>query len=255
LPRVSLAPEARLALTLTEVLIPLATAILAGAVAAVSGFGIGSLLTPVLMLSMPIHEAVALLAIPHLWATVVRLARLRRDAHWPTLRQFGLASAIGGLAGAVLQARLGSPVLTAVLACLLMLVGTTELLQRPLPLPPTRTWRTVGGVLSGVFGGLVGNQGGVRTAALLGFGLTTRALVATATATALLVDLARTPVYLVVAGDVIASELPLVGVLVIGVTIGTFIGVPLLSRIPVAAYRRLVGGMLVLVGVLILLAL
>ena len=240
-------------LTITELLLPLATAIVAGAVAAVSGFGIGSLLTPVLMLSMPIREAVALLAIPHAWATVVRLIRLRREVHWPTLRQFGVASAVGGLAGAMLQSRLGSPLLTVVLACLLMLVGTTELLQRPVPLPSTRGWRAVGGVLSGVFGGLVGNQGGVRTAALLGFGLTARALVATATASALLVDIARTPVYLAVAGDVIAAELSLLAVLVVGVTIGTFVGVPLLSRIPVVAYRRLVGGLLVAVGALLLL--
>ena len=252
--RVSPLPVARPDLTLTELLLPLATAIVAGAVAAVSGFGIGSLLTPVLMLSMPIREAVAILAIPHAWATMVRLVRLRREVHWPTLRQFGVASALGGLAGALLQSRLGSPLLTALLACLLMLVGTTELLQRPVPLPATRAWRAVGGVLSGVFGGLVGNQGGVRTAALLGFGLTTRTLVATATASALLVDIARTPVYLAVAGDVIAEELPLAGILVIGVTIGTYAGVPLLSRIPVAAYRRLIGGLLVLVGALLLLA-
>ena len=126
--QVSPQPAARPSLTVTESLLPLVTAILAGAVAAVSGFGIGSLLTPVLMLSMPIREAVTLLAIPHAWATVVRLMRLRREVHWPTLRQFGVASAAGGLAGALLQSQLGSPALTAVLAILLMLVGATELL-------------------------------------------------------------------------------------------------------------------------------
>lgn len=41
-----------------------AAAIVAGAVAAVSGFGIGSLLTPLLVLSMPTAHAVAVLAIP-----------------------------------------------------------------------------------------------------------------------------------------------------------------------------------------------
>lgn len=222
--------------------------------AAVSGFGIGSLLTPVLMLSMPIREAVAILAIPHAWATIVRLVRLRSDVHWPTLRQFGVASALGGLAGAMLQARLGSPWLTGVLAVLLMLVGVTELLRRPVPLPATPGWRAAGGVLSGVFGGLVGNQGGVRTAALLGFGLDARALVATATATALLVDLARTPVYLVMSGDVVMASLPLMALLVVGVTIGTLAGVPVLRRIPVTAYRRLIGVLLIVVGVSLMLA-
>jgi hypothetical protein len=231
-----------------ELVMAFLAAILAGAVAAVSGFGIGSLLTPVLMFSMPTAEAVAIVAIPHAWATVIRLLRLRHDIHWPTFRQFGVASAAGGLAGALLQSRLGSPVLTMVLAILLILAGGAEVLQRPVPIPATRGWRIVGGIASGIFGGMVGNQGGIRSAALLGFGLNARVLVATATATALLVDLARTPVYLVSAGHVIAAALPLLCTLIVGVSVGTFVGVPLLSRIPSGTYRRLVGGLLLLVG-------
>jgi uncharacterized membrane protein YfcA len=104
-------------------------------------------------------------------------------------------------------------------------------------------------VLSGAFGGLVGNQGGIRAAALLGFRLRPRQLVATATASALLVDAARVPIYLVSAGDVMARSVPLLLVMSAGVTLGTFVGVPLLGRIPETAYRRLVGGLLIVLGV------
>ena len=63
-------------------MIIVAASVLAGAVAAVSGFGIGSLLTPVLVLSlgMPTAGAVAVLAIPHAVATAIRLLRLRRGS-------------------------------------------------------------------------------------------------------------------------------------------------------------------------------
>ena len=57
-----------------------------------------------------------------------------------------------------------------------------------------------GASLPGLFGGVAGNQGGIRAAALTSFGLGPQAFVATATATALLVDVARTPVYLWQAG-------------------------------------------------------
>ena len=124
--------------------------------------------------------------------------------HVPTFREFGVASAVGGLAGAALQSQLTSPVLTIVLSALLVLAGTTELLRRRVPLPQTSGWRLAGGVLSGLFGGLVGNQGGIRSAALLGFQLRPRQLVATATASALLVDAARVPIYFLSAGPVIA---------------------------------------------------
>lgn len=223
-------------------------AVLAGAIAAVSGFGIGSLLTPLLMLSMPTARAVAVLAIPHAVATTIRWVRLRRDVHRPTFRQFGLASAAGGLAGAALQSQLASPVLTFVLACLLILAGTTELLRRRVPLPGTPFWRLAGGILSGLFGGLVGNQGGIRAAALLGFGLQPRQLVATATASALLVDAARVPIYLLSAGSVIADATRIWVVASAGVAIGTFVGVPVLSRIPESMYRRMVGGLLLALG-------
>ncbi len=225
-------------------------AVLAGAVAAVSGFGIGSLLTPVLvfLVPLPTAHAVAVLAVPHALATAIRFTRLRRDVHRQTFREFGVASAIGGLAGAALQSQLASPVLTVVLAALLILSGTAELLRKRVPLPRTTGWRLTGGVLSGFFGGLVGNQGGIRAAALLGFQLRPRELVATATASALLVDAARVPIYFLSAGSVIVNALSLLLVISAGVTVGTFIGVPILGRIPESAYRRLVGGLLVALG-------
>lgn len=226
--------------------------ILAGAVAGVSGFGIGSLLTPLLMLSLPAGAAVAVVAIPHAWATGLRLYQLRSSIDWPTLRQFGLASAAGGLAGALLQSRLGSPVLTLALGLLLVVAGAAELSGRPIPLPPTRFWRLTGGAASGLFGGLVGNQGGIRAAALLGFRLEPRPLVATATASAILVDAARLPVYLVNSGDAIRRNVALLLVLVIGVTAGTLLGVPLLRRIPRGLYRRLLGGLLLALGLSLL---
>lgn len=226
-----------------------AVAVVAGAVAAVSGFGIGSLLTPVLMASMPTAHAVAVLAIPHAWATAIRWLRLRSDVHLPTFRQFGLASAAGGLAGAALQSRLAGTVLTFILAVLLMLAGTMELARRRVPLPGTPVWRLLGGFLSGLCGGLVGNQGGIRAAALLGFKLSARQLVATATASALLVDAARVPIYILSAGPAIARARAIVIAATIGVTIGTFVGVPLLRRIPDEAYRRIVGLLLLLLGI------
>jgi uncharacterized protein len=225
-----------------------AAAVLAGAVAGASGFGIGSLLTPLLLLTMPTNHAVAVLAIPHAWATGIRLARLRFDIHLPTFRQFGIASAAGGLAGALLQSRLGSSALTIVLAILLVVSGTTQLIGRPLPLPDTPGWRLLGGILSGLFGGLVGNQGGIRAAALLGFRLSPAQIVATATASALLVDLARVPIYLASFGSVMLENERLLLIVTAGVTLGTLIGVPVLRRIPEGLFRRLLGALLILLG-------
>ena len=114
--------------------------------------------------------------------------------------------------------------------------------------------RLAGGILSGGFGGLVGNQGGIRAAALLGFRLPPRALVATATASALFVDAARVPIYLVTSGPVLASTAPLWLAASAGAVIGTFIGVPMLGRIPEPVYRQLIGALLVVLGITLLAA-
>jgi uncharacterized protein len=225
--------------------VPALAAVAAGAIAAVSGFGIGSLLTPILLLA---RDAVALVSLPHAVASAVRLGRLWPDVHWPTFRQFGVASACGGLAGALLQSRLGGTALTIVLGMLLMLAGSAELARRRLPLPQTPLWRLIGGVSSGFFGGLVGNQGGLRSAALLGFSLPPRELVATATASAVIVDVARVPVYLYTAGPVLASHLPLIAAMSTGVVAGTFVGVPVLRRVPENTYRQVVGLLLMVLG-------
>lgn len=230
------------------------TSTIAGAIAAVSGFGIGSLMTPLLLLWYPAHWAVALVAIPHALASVLRWLRLRRDVDRRVFIQFGIASAVGGLLGAVLQASLRSALLTVMLGILMLVAGATEIVRRPVPLPEGRGARLIAGTLSGFFGGLVGNQGGIRSAALLGFGLSPRQLVATATASAVVVDLARLPVYLAARGSMLAAEIPLIMTANAGVIIGTLVGVPILGRIPAKAYRPLVGTLLVLLGVSLLAA-
>jgi uncharacterized membrane protein YfcA len=226
----------------------------AGAVAAVSGFGIGSLLTPLLLVWFPARVAVALVALPHALASTVRWLRLRHDVDKRVFIQFGIASVIGGLAGALLQSTLQSGPLTVLLGLLMLVAGMTEILRRPVPLPRSTAARLAAGALSGLFGGLVGNQGGIRSAALLGFGLSPRQLVATATASAVLVDLARLPVYIATSGNDLARHAGLIAVASGGVILGTFIGVPLLSRIPEKLYRPLVGVLLVILGGSLLLA-
>src|SRR2546430_15912190 len=72
-----------------------AVAFLAGAIAAVSGFGIGSLLTPLLAARLATKLAVAVVSIPHFLATGLRFGILRRHIHWPTFWSFGLMSAVG----------------------------------------------------------------------------------------------------------------------------------------------------------------
>jgi uncharacterized membrane protein YfcA len=228
-------------------------AIAAGAVAAISGFGIGSLLTPLLALHAGTKTAVAAVSIPHLIGTGIRFWRLRGSLDRSVLWRFGLMSAAGGFTGALLNAGAPSPALTIILGSLLVFAGAAQITGQ------TQRWRFhgsvawVAGAVSGLFGGLVGNQGGIRSAAMLGFDLPKERFVATATAIALLVDAARMPVYMVAERAQVTAIWPLVVLATAGVVGGTLMGDRLLTRVPERRFKQVVGVIILLLGIAILL--
>jgi uncharacterized protein len=95
----------------------------------------------------------------------------------------------------------------------------------------------------------VGNQGGIRSAAMLGFEVPKESFVATAAAIALFVDAARVPVYLAVQWREIAAVWPLVAVATAAVVAGTALGTRALRCLPQRFFRRLVAVVLVALGV------
>jgi uncharacterized membrane protein YfcA len=228
--------------------ITIVVAILGGAIASVSGFGIGSLLTPLLSIRLGTKLAVAAVAGPHLVGTALRLWRLRAHVDRGVLLSFGLCSAVGGLTGALVHSWIASPLLRIVFGGLLAfagLMGLTGLIDR-LRFGRRTAW--FAGFVSGGLGGLAGTQGGIRSAALMGFSLPKNAFVATATATGLIVDLARGPVYLATQWSELLHAWPLIAAATVGVVIGTLVGERLLRRIPEPLFRRIVSALILALG-------
>jgi uncharacterized protein len=226
-----------------------AVALVAGAVAAVTGFGVGSLLTPVLALETGTKVAVAAVAIPHFIGSALRYWMLRHHVDRRILIGFGVASAAGGLVGALLGTRFSSRGLAIVFGALLLLAGISELtgwIQR-VRWGQRAAW--VAGAISGALGGLVGNQGGIRTAAMLGFDVPKQSFVATATAIALFVDGARLPVYLATQWREFVAIWPLILAATVGVVIGTAFGTGILGRVPQRIFRRVIAVLLMVLGV------
>lgn len=232
----------------------LAGGILSGATAAISGFGIGSLLTPLLATRYGMSLAVAAVSIPHAIATALRCWRLRTWIDWSVLRSFGVLSAVGGLAGALLYSGFDSLVLTRVLGVLLIATGIAAVSEWVKRINPRGVSAHLLGLASGFFGGIAGNQGGLRAGALMAFRLSPLALVATATATGLAVDAARMPVYLATTGSALVPLAAPIGAATVGVIIGTLIGERLLMGLSARAFRIVVGAFIGLLGVWLLLS-
>jgi uncharacterized protein len=223
-----------------------------GAIASVAGFGIGSLLTPAIAIVSGAKLAVAAVSIPHIVGTSIRFWRFRRTIDWKIVRSFGATSAAGGITGALLNSYATNRALATVFGALLVLAGATQVTGR------AKRWRLrgrlawAGGALSGFFGGLVGNQGGIRTAAMLGFEVDKRQFVATTTAVALAIDAARVPIYLALEAQQLSNLSTLIMIATGGVVTGTLFGERLLTRVPEQRFRTVVGTLLLLLGLSIL---
>jgi len=223
--------------------------LVAAGIASVTGFGIGSLLTPVLAIETGTKLAVAAIAIPHVVGTAQRFWLLRRHVDHRVLLGFGIASAAGGLAGALAHVWVSSRALAVVFGVVVTLAGASELTGWMRRVRWGRTSAWVAGGVSGALGGMVGNQGGIRTAALLGFDVPKESFVATATAIGLFVDGARLPVYLATQWKDLVRIWPLVLVATIAVVIGTALGTRVLGHLQQATFRRVIGVLLVVLGI------
>jgi uncharacterized membrane protein YfcA len=191
---------------------------------------------------------VAAVSVPHVIGTALRLWLLNGRIDGRVFWSFGLASAAGGLAGALLQAWASNRWLTMVFGALLLFAAASEVtgLARSMRFHGSVAW--FAGAVSGLLGGLVGNQGGIRSAALLGFDLPKETFVGTATAIGLVVDGARMPIYVATQHSELAALWPSIALATVGVIVGTVLGGRVLHRIPESWFRRVLALILALLG-------
>lgn len=205
-----------------------------------------------LALQVDTQLAVAAVSIPHLVGTSLRFGLMHGGVDRRVLWSFGLTSAAGGLAGALLYNEASGRGLTMLFGILLLFAAISEAtgLARRMRFRGWVAW--IAGALSGMLGGLVGNQGGIRSAALIGFDLRKEMFVGTATAIALFVDGARVPIYLYAQHDEMRGVLLWIVLAIVAVIAGTLIGTRALGRIPEVWFRRVLALLLAILGVAML---
>lgn len=176
-----------------------------------SGFGLGTILTPVFALFFPVATAIAMTAMVHLANNLFKIGLVSRDADWPVVWRFGLPAALAAIVGAALLSRVSAMApwmtyelmgraheITPVKASIGVLISAFALLELSpafARLAFSARWLPLGGMVSGFFGGLSGNQGALRSAFLVKAGLSKESYVGTSAVCAVVVDTARISVY------------------------------------------------------------
>lgn len=238
----------------------------ASALTLFSGFGLGTLLMPVVAIFFPLEVAVAITAIVHLANNIFKVGLVGRYAKIALLVRFGLPAVLAALVGALALTWLSDvpPIAhysmferTLAISPLKLTVGILILGFVCLELSPRfanvtfdQRYLPFGGILSGFFGGLSGHQGAFRSMFLIKSGLTKEEFVATGVIIAVMVDLARLLIYGIdLSSHAEQVSWPLVTSASIAAFVGAYFGAKMLQKITVRSIQIIVSALLMVVAV------
>lgn len=242
--------------------------ILASGLTFFSGFGLGTILLPVFAIFFPLDLAISITAIVHLLNNLFKLLLTYRSINFPVALRFGLAAIPAAFLGAYVLGLLSgaeslfsyqfmekqfeiSPV-KLVIALLILVFSLAEILPAFSGMQFHPRYLSLGGLLSGFFGGLSGNQGALRSAFLLKTSLNKEAFIATGVLIACLIDFSRLAVYSKHFPDFSDQRLLLMFLsAVIPAFLGAFLGQRLIKKMTLKSLQRLVSVCLILFSILL----
>ena len=233
-----------------------------------SGFGLGTLLLPAFVWFFPVEVAVAVTAIVHAANNGFKLVVLGASAKKEVLLRFGIPAVLAAFIGAYLLTHFSvqDPLFSwdffgrnaeitwvkLVMGLLILGFAAFELTPSLQKLRSPTKYLSLGGALSGFFGGLSGHQGALRAAFLTPLELSSKEFVATQAVLAVMVDIARLLVYgwafVVLKNSAVEIPWKLVGVACVSAFSGVLVGKNMLEKITMDSIRTLVGILLIVVG-------
>jgi uncharacterized membrane protein YfcA len=222
----------------------------ASALTFVSGFGLGTLLMPVMAVFMPVERAIALTGVVHLLNSIFKLALVGRQAHWPVVLRFGIPALLASSLGAWWLVQLAGqpPIASYTMAGRVFVL--IEWVPRWKALTFPAAYMPLGGILSGLAGGVSGMQGALRSAFLARAGLPRDAFVATGVAIACLIDVSRLGVYSsMFARHRAEIDLRMLVLAVLAAFAGALLGRRYLERLTMEAVRNLIAVLLLVMAV------
>jgi uncharacterized membrane protein YfcA len=249
-----------------EIIIISITAFATAVLTFFSGFGLGTILTPVFMLFFPVELAIALTGIVHFFNNIFKLILVGRNASKEILIRFGIPAVIAAFLGSFVLLSISniSPLfaynafgkefevypIKFIISLLLIFFATMDLIPYFQKLQFGKDKLIFGGILSGFFGGLSGNQGALRSAFLMKVGLSKEALIGTAVVISTFVDFTRLGVYATrFEKSGLYENLELVIWATLSAITGAYLGNKLLKKVTLGLLQVLTAIMLILMSI------
>lgn len=233
-----------------------------------SGFGLGTILTPVMILFFPPQEAIALTGIVHLLNNIFKLILIGKQTDKHVALKFGLTAIVGSFIGAYVLIYLSQNLfhinyqllgktmevtfIKLLVAALMIVFALFEIIPQLKSLQIDAKYISIGGFISGFFGGLSGNQGALRSAFLLRYGLSKEVYIATGVVIACMIDLTRLSIYFSAGAnhDYWEHDILLLAAIICAFS-GAYLGNKLLKKITIGFVQMLASFMIIILALLL----
>jgi uncharacterized membrane protein YfcA len=230
-----------------------------------SGFGLGTILTPVMMIFFPVDVAIAFTGIVHFSNNIFKLFIVGQKADKKVLIRFGIPAVFAAFLGSYVLINMDTDYVMYsynfmgelqsisyvkfLISLLLIVFALIDLIPFFKKLKFGEKSLPIGGFLSGFFGGLSGNQGALRSSFLIKLNLEKQTFIATTVIISFFVDLIRLGVYSTNLLKINIGDYLILGLCsVIAAIMGAFIGNKLLKKVTIDSIRTLVACLVLLLA-------
>lgn len=236
-----------------EILLILIVVIIAGIVGTLTGFGISTIMIPILLLFYPLPQTLLFIGIIHWFGDVWKLVLFRRGFQWRLILSFGVPGILAAWLGARLVFDIPSELLSRILGIFLIGYVIYLFVQSSFQIKPTIFTGACGGALSGFLAGIFGMGGAVRSMFLTAFNLPKEVYIATAGAIALVIDSTRLTTYALNGTRLEHTLLWGLLLFVPASFIGAKIAQQIVGKIPQEHFRKVIAAFLLLTALKLLL--
>ncbi len=223
--------------------------LLASVIGTISGFGISSIMIPIMSLFYPLPLTLLFVAIIHLFGDIWKIVFFRRSANWRIILLFGIPGILFSYVGATMSFNVPANTLKQLLGGFLLVYVLFLIYQQNWKLTATNSSSILGGSLSGIFAGIFGVGGAVRSAFLMAYNLPKEMFIFTSGMIALFVDVTRITKYLMGGTTMPVNFLYILFVLVPLSLLGAYIAKRIVDKVSQKLFRIIIAVLLGLIAV------
>ena len=178
-----------------EIILLTALVFFASIIGTMTGFGLSTVMIPVVLLFYPLPQTLFFVGIIHLFGNLWKVVLFRGGIRWKLILTFGIGGAAASLLGALLAFEVPAGLLSRILAGFIIIYVIYLFAKPSFKVKQSTASAVFGGALSGFLAGIFGMGGAVRGLFLSAYDLPKTVYIATAGTIALFIDTTRVTGY------------------------------------------------------------